>query len=174
MNRLIQPLADILSHYPDLSAEIIVVISVIFSVLAIAYVALQKQERSALKESFEFQKHLAEKYVSDQNRIFEQSEKIQELVDSKMQLTSILERLDKDMKELVRENLDLETNQKIVKLQENLTKVTTANQVDVEAIKKAISTKEDRRKAFRASRKEQNEKFNILNILNIFFRRNKD
>jgi predicted RNase H-like nuclease (RuvC/YqgF family) len=169
MDKLIQPLTDILRQYPDFSAKIILIISVIFSVLATAYIALQEQAKSVLKERLETQKNRAEIYASDQNRISEQSKKIQELVGSKMQLILILERLDKEMNEVKRKNIDLETGQQFSKIQEGITKMITANQADVEAVTKAISTQEDRRKAFRASRKEQNKKFNIFNI---FSRRN--
>lgn len=174
MNRLIQPLSDILRQYPDISAGAIVIISFILSVLATAYVALQEQAKSVLKEKFEAQKYRDETCVNNRDKMSEQVEKIKELVESNRQLTLNLGESYEEIDELKRENFDLETKQKLAKIQENLTKMITANQDDVEDITKAISTQEDRMKAFREARKEQKKKTNVFNRFKMLFRQDKD
>jgi predicted RNase H-like nuclease (RuvC/YqgF family) len=167
MDKLIQPLSDVLKQYPDLSAKIIVIVSAIFSALATAYVFLQEQAKGTLRERLETQRQQAVTYEDDRKRMSEQIEKIQEIVQSKTELTLNLERLNEETNELKRKNLDMEGELQLARLQENLNQMIAANQADVTAIKKAILTQEDRRSAFRKVRKDQKKK----NIFSLFRKR---
>ena len=164
MDKLIQPLSDVLKQYPDLSAKIIVIVSAIFTGIATAYVVLQEQAKGTLKERFETQKRQTETCEDDRKKMSGQIEKIQEIVQSKTELTLNLERLNEEVNKLKRKNFDIESKLQLTKLQENLNQMITANQADVTAIKKAILTQEDRRSAFRKAREDQKKKNNIFSL----------
>lgn len=167
MDKLIQPLSDVLKQYPDLSAKIIVIVSAIFTGIATAYIFLQEQAKSTLKERFETQKQQTKTCEDDRQKMAGQIEKIQEITQSKMELALNLERLNEELNELKRRNFDMESELQIAKLQENLNQMITENQADVTAIEKAILTQEDRRNAFRKARANQRKKNNLFS----FFRR---
>ncbi|MEM1251424.1 MAG: hypothetical protein AAGI69_03240 [Cyanobacteria bacterium P01_H01_bin.21] len=148
MDKLIQPLSDVLKQYPELSAKVIVIISTIFTSIATAYIFLQEQAKKALKDRLEGYKDTKEDLSGS-------LEKIRQLNKLKLDLETNLEKSKREIEKLKVENLDLETQQKLSDLQGKLFQMVVSTQNDIKNLDRAIATQDDRMRVFRASRKRQ-------------------
>ncbi len=153
MDKLIQPLSDILKRYPDDSAKVIVILSAIFSIFAGFYEFMKSQYIINLKADFD-------RCENERKQVLEDRDKIKQIFESEQNLIKQLREVNHEVEELKQKCFDFETQQKLKKLQVGVNQMINTIESNVKDIKKAISTQDDRRDVFKKAYKKRN-KWNI-------------
>lgn len=168
MERLIQPLSDILKNHPDDSAKIIVILSMVFTAIAGASVFLMKTQLDIEKKQSELRKE-------DKKRLEEQDQKIRQMLESQRQSLDNLNELQKKLDKLERVNLDLETSLKLTQQREVVCQMIEATQSNIKDVEGAILTKEDRSNAVEEILAKQDRRRKpslVRKIFSIFTKKN--